>query len=407
MDRSDTGILIAGGGVPGLALAILLGRLGIPVTVADARPAAPLARTAPGGRTSALMRGSVNILKAAGGWNSAALFGEKLQTLRIIDDSRPGAPPVRVEFAASEIGMDHFGINMPNNIMRAALAEEAARMKTVTMIESALTGLEPGEGRIAARFENGITVTAALLVGADGRESTVRRLAGIECRTRDYGQRAITCLIDHTIPHANVSTEFHRPSGPFTLVPLPGNRSSVVWVDKEDRAKEFAALSPHAFERALTDRSGGLLGKIALASKPESVPLAAMRAKTLTGPRLALIAEAAHILHPLGAQGLNLSLRDAAALAETLADALRTGLDPGCAAILDRYERRRRPDIMERAAGTDSLNRMVSNKSGLIGNLRRFGLKTLDRTPPLRRLAMHHGMAPEEENSRLIRGEPL
>lgn len=401
-------ILICGGGVPGLTLGALLGQAGLCVVIADRFPAPTLENIKPDGRTAALMQGSLNILKATGAWPKAARFGEELRTLRIIDDHGFNAgEPVQVDFRAQEIHMDAFGVNMPNAPLRAALAETAGKIKTVRFIEAALEGYQTGAFGIAARFDNGQTVLSKLIVGADGRNSATRKIAGIGVREYDYKQQAITCLIDHTKPHDNISTEFHRPSGPFTLVPLPGRQSSVVWVDYDEQANSFMTLSQHAFERALQQRSQNILGEIALATPPQSWKLRTLKAKKMTAPRAALIAEAAHVLHPIGAQGLNLSLRDAAALAEVLVDAVRLGLDPGSEAVLAQYERQRRRDVWSRVIGTHGLNKIVSNNFGPARVLRKAGLKTLNNITPLKEFAMHQGLAPRMEDGRLIRGEAL
>lgn len=408
MTTSRTDILIIGGGVPGLTLASVLGQIGVSVIVADSYPPRPLAAVKPDGRTVALMEGSVNILKATGAWDLCADRGEPLKTMRIIDDSAGrAADPVQIAFSAYEIGMDAFGINMPNTALRAALGDTIKTVKSVRMLKAALETYEVGESGITARFDTGETVTAKLIVGADGRNSQVRHIAGIGARTRDYGQKAITCLIDHTKPHDNTSTEFHRPSGPFAIVPLPGLQSAIVWVEHDEQADRFMALSKHAFEHALQERTGNLMGTITLATSPHVWPLTFLKADRLTGPRSVLMAEAAHVISPMGAQGLNLSLRDAASLAENLADSLRLGLDPGSAAVLARYERQRRRDVASRVTGTDALTRMVSNDIGILRGLRRIGLKTLDAVTPLKTFAMHQGLAPQLENGRLARGDAL
>jgi 2-octaprenyl-6-methoxyphenol hydroxylase len=407
MSKERPDILICGAGAPGLTLALLLGRLGASVTLVE-RGALPSGRPGPAdGRTSALMQGSVNIVKATGGWDAAAPAGEPLKTLRIVDDSKGGSKTVSVDFGAGEIGLYAFGINMPNAALVAALAAQATKCKNIRILAPAtLSALEADAFGVTAAVD-GKKIRARLAVGADGRQSAVRDLSGIGVKTHAYGQRAITCLIGHSRPHNNVSTEFHRPSGPFTLVPLPGNRSSVVWVDFDAEAESFAALSRHAFTRALQDRSKGLLGEIELLSAPSSWPLFSLKADRLIAPRVALIAEAAHVLHPLGAQGLNLSLRDAAVLAETVADALRLGQDPGSEAVLNRYEARRRHDLLSRVVGTDSLNRLVSNDLSLLKSLRQAGLRTIGTVPPLKRFAMRQGLAPALDGCRLARGEAL
>lgn len=399
---TNTDILISGAGVPGLALAVLLGRIGVDVTVIDPVPPPALADIKPDGRTAALMDGSLNILRQAGIAEQVESHGGRLENLQIIDSG------VTTTFHARDIGLSAFGINIPNGVLQAALAEQASNIPTVRLDTTA--GLESADFDafgLTARLDNGTAYRARLLVGADGRRSPTRRIAGIAARTHDYGQMAITCLIDHTKPHEQTSTEFHRPSGPFTIVPMPGMRASIVWVDHTAPAEAFMRMDRHAFTQALQDRTVGLVGEVSLASAPAAWPLSSLRAKRLTAPRTALVAESAHVLHPLGAQGLNLSLRDIAVLAEILADGLRLGQDPGSQTLLDLYERRRRADIAGRVAGTDGLNRLVSNDLSLIRALRQTGLRTLDRIPPLKTMAMRQGLSPRIEDSRLMRGEAL
>ena len=405
-------ILIIGGGVPGLALAALLAPLGIKIALADRHKPPPLAEASLDGRTAALMQGSVNIVKATGAWDLAAPYGAALETLRIIDDSAGREEkPVQIEFEAPEIHLDAFGVNMPNGPLRAALGEIVAALDNVTLIEAGMETYSADDFKVHARFENGDEVSAKLIVGADGRNSPTRELAGIGVWERDYKQQAITCLIGHTKSHRHVSTEYHRPSGPFTLVPMPNNKdgfqSSVVWVDYAEEAARYIAMSKHAFERALQERSRGLLGQISLVTPPHSWPLKALKAKAMTAKRVALMAESAHVIHPMGAQGLNLSLRDTAALAEIIADAMRLGLDPGSKTVLDQYAARRRQDVLSRVIGTDGLNRMVSNNYGLTRRLRKLGLKTLEHVTPLREFTMQQGIAPMDQDGRLAKGEAL
>jgi 2-octaprenyl-6-methoxyphenol hydroxylase len=231
----------------------------------------------------------------------------------------------------------------------------------------------------------------------------VRELAGIECRIHDFGQKAITCLLKHTKPHDFVSTEFHRPAGPFTLVPLPDKNSSLVWVEKSEDADAFFKSDMRA---AIEEKSGGLLGAIELAAPAAAWPLQSLKAKSLIAPRVALMAEAAHVLHPVGAQGLNLSLRDAAALAETIADAMRLGQDPGSKAVLEEYARKRGADVMTRAVGTESLSHLMTSEFPLAKQVRRGGFRIVAGVPPLRHLAMQEGLAPGN-GSRLIAGGKL
>ena len=395
-------VLVSGGGVPGLVLALLLGDLGLRVTVIDPHPPAPADRIQPDGRTAALMASSVNILKSARLWADLQPHGAALETLRIIDGT------TRADFHAADIDQEFFGINMPNTLMRALLAARARDHRGVTLITPAtIESFTIDDLGVDAALTDGSSIRARMIVGADGRESVTRHIAGIECTARDYGQNAITLLIEHSRDHDNISTEFHRPGGPFTLVPLPGKMSSVVWVEYAADADQFMTLRLPDFEQAVQDRTETLLGKITLRTNPSAWPLKLMRAKSLTAPRLALVAEAAHILHPLGAQGLNLSLRDVATLAEEIADAARCGLDIGSRSVLDRYEFRRRADITTRSLGTDGLNRMVSNDLSILRLLRGAGLRTVEGLAPLRRFAMNEGITPGYDDSRLSRGLPL
>lgn len=406
MTRTEaTDILIVGGGIPGLTLAVLLARIGVAVTLVDAQSPAP---EKPGSRTSALMTGSVNILKAAGIGADIFSQGAIMTGLAIVDDSAHGKDPMKIMFEAADIGQDFFAINMPNYIVRNELLAIAQTLDKLRLHAPArLTDYDTDDHGVTARFDGAPAIKARLIVGADGRDSQTRQQAGIATWERDYGQSAITCVIDHTLPHRNISTEFHRPGGPFTLVPLPGNRSSVVWVDFTAQTEQFMRMSQSACRQALQDRSQGLLGEVTLASPLQCWPLKGLKAKTLTARRTALIAEAAHVLHPLGAQGLNLSLRDTAVLAEILADALRLGQDPGSRATLHAYETNRQRDVSLRVTGTDMLTRMVSNNLPFLRHARILGLKTLENITPLRDLIMREGMAPQDTGSRLAAGRGL
>ncbi|MBI4031538.1 MAG: FAD-dependent monooxygenase [Proteobacteria bacterium] len=390
-------VLICGAGAPGLTLALLLSKTGLnlSIVIIDPAPERVLLNAEADTRTVALMRGSAEILKAAGAWDACAAQGGRLETLQIIDDSRPGHDTIAVPFRADEIGQELFGINMPNNPLRAALTGKALQTKNIRLItEMELLSYEPDDFGITAQTSGG-AICAKLIVGADGRNSAVRQCAGIDAWERDYGQNAITCFIEHAKPHNGTSTEFHRPGGPFALVPLPGNSSSVVWTEKRDDAARLMKLRKNEFERALQECTNDLLGAIKLIKGPQSFPLIALKARRLTAPRMALAAEAAHVLHPLGAQGLNLSLRDVEALAAIIADAAELGLDYGSRAILNRYESRRRADVGSRLAVIDTLNRMVSNDAGALKTLRRAGLKAVGSVPFLKDFVMQQGMAPD------------
>lgn len=403
-----TDILIIGGGVPGLTLSLLLGNVGINVVLVDPAPLPQIKDIKADGRTAALMQGSLNILRRINVWDHCADISAPLQTLRIIDDKDRSHPePLLVDFKADEIGMDAFGYNIPITALRAHLAKALTDTKTIRFQQGLLDTLSFGDHAVSASLGDGTEITAKLVIGADGRNSAVRTLAGIDVWERDYGQSAITCLLSHTKSHENISTEFHRPSGPFTLVPMPNKQSSLVWVDKTDAVNEYMAMNKRAIVQAIQDRSRDMLGSIDLVTDPQSWPLKAVKAKEITGHRVALMAEAAHVLSPMGAQGLNLSLRDCAILAETIVDALRLGLDAGLKTNLRGYEAKRSFDINSRVIGSDGLTRMVSNDFGLLKTLRRAGLKTLSPHSPLKTFMMQQGLAPSAEDSRLMQGQAL
>jgi len=406
-DLITADIIVSGAGVAGLALAALLGRAGLKVCLIDAEKA-PQKDEKPSGRTAALLRGSINVLKSAGVWKDLENAATPLRTMRIIDDSRSPAPPVRVEFKATDIGHPEFGFNIPNAALRAALLKRIAEIPAVKHFNPArLQSYEVKGGSVIATLDNGQILRAPLIVGTDGRGSAVRAIAGIDAFERDYEQTAMTFLIEHTKTHDFTSSEFHRAGGPFTFVPMAGNTSSVVWVEKTEDAKNFLSLKKQEFERAVQDRSLGLLGTITLASPPQSWPLKYLAAKKLTHDRAVLAAEAAHVLSPIGAQGLNLSLRDVATLAETIVDAARLGEDIGASSILTRYERRRRADIGSHTTAIDGLNRVVANDLDFLKDLRRLGLKSLDTIPSLKNFVTHQGLAPAMDEGRILKGQSL
>lgn len=389
-------VAIAGAGLAGLTLAALLGRAGLSVVLCDKGPVPEaLSRVRPTGRTVALMRPSIGALEKTGAWQRCAASGGALRAMRLIDDSRAEIFPVaRVEFRANEVGLREFGVNMPNTVLRAALAESVAQTPGVRFLAGrGFDGFSVTETDVQVNLEESGHLRARLLVGADGALSAVRAAAGIAVKTHDYGQSALTCLISHDHSHENVSTEFHRPTGPFALVPLPGKMSSVVWVEPQERADEIMTLDSETFRQALERRSAGLLGGIRLETPPERWPIRRLRAHRLTAPRVALIAEAAHVMSPITAQGLNLSLRDVADLADTLISAARTGVDPGARAVLERYETCRMPDVRSRVMGTDAINRLVSTNKILPWLARQAGYRALEACGPLRRAAIRQGLA--------------
>jgi len=386
-------IIISGGGIAGLTLALLLGNEGMKVHLIDPAPPPKPGAIKPNGRTVALMQSSLDVLKASGVWDDIEPLATPLREMCIIDDSIKGHPPQRTDFPAADIGMEAFGANIPNGKLRSILFSHARASKNITLhTPDMLNSYKVDASNIEATLNSGKILRAPLIIGADGRNSAVRKMAGIKCRASDYKQSAITCLINHSRSHNNTSTEFHRTDGPLALVPLPGNQSSVVWVTRPDTADELLRLDKDSFTRALQGKTLDILGGITLETPPESWPLSSLKAERLTAPRCALVAEAAHVISPITAQGLNLSLRDVRALAETISDAHKLGLDYGSAATLNAYEKQRRLDITARVRGVNSLNAIVSSDIMALKTARRTGLKILDNVLPLKKIAMRTGL---------------
>lgn len=393
MERKSTDILIAGGGVAGLTAAAAFGTAGFDVTIVDPTP--PVTSSEATGadlRTTAFLQPAQQFLEAAGLWQRLAPFAAPLQIMRIVDAAAD--PHVIRDFDAADISDKPFGWNLPNWLLRR---EMVARLKDLPNVD-----FRPGTGfkNMLARdrtaivtLSDGSQLDAKLVIGADGRGSAVRNAAEIDVKTKRYGQKAITCAVTHDAPHNNVSTEIHRDGGPFTLVPLPDHDgkpcSAVVWMDHGPEAVRLSKLDQAAFEAAANDRSAGVYGPLTLVSKRSVWPIISQIADKITGPRVALVAEAAHVMPPIGAQGLNMSLRDLASLLE-LAQANPNAV--GDRQMLDAYARARHPDIKLRIAGIDALNRASISGGALAQDLRAKGIQMLYGLTPVRRKLMELGL---------------
>lgn len=379
-----------------MAAAAAFGTAGFSVICID--PAPPITeRDAVGAdlRSTAMLQPARQILQDAGVWNLLEEHAAPLQIMRIIDAGGPdGAPRATKDFNADEISDAPFGWNFPNWLLRRVLVERLAALETVVFRPgAAATSLFTRQAHAKIGLSTGETVTARLVIAADGRESAMRTAAGIDVRTRRYGQKALAFAVTHSIPHENVSTEIHRTGGPFTLVPLPDYEgkpsSAVVWMDESAAtlARESAAVEE--FEAEMTTRSCGVLGPLTLASARTVWPIISQHATRLTAQRVALIAEAAHVLPPIGAQGLNLSLKDVA----TLLDLARQKPETvGDEAMLDAYQSARYGDIQIRLNGIDLLNRISQARAPLARDVRAVGLDALYALPQVRRMLMQMGL---------------
>ncbi|MFN3258925.1 MAG: FAD-dependent oxidoreductase [Pikeienuella sp.] len=387
--NSETDILIVGGGVAGLTAAALFAASGRRVTLADRESAEAGMRDS---RTTAFLRPAVDLLEEAGVWPLLAAEIAPLETMRLIDaGGRENKAREIGDFVAAELGQPGFGWNVPNSAMRRALRERLSGLPEACILnEAALEALTVRRDCAIARLSTGETIRARLVIGADGRESAVRRLSGIHARRTEYGQKALVFTVAHEEPHRAVSTEIHRTGGPFTLVPMPdgpdGPRSSVVWMERSAEAERLLGLPEPEFEEAANGRSLGVLGRLRVVSHRAAWPMISLMAQRLTGPRVALVAEAAHVVPPIGAQGLNMSLGDLAALRAAMGEG-----DAGAPAALARYARRW-PELAARVAGVDALNRAAMAEAQPLRDLRRLGLGALIRVRPARRLAMKLGM---------------
>ncbi len=389
-------VAVIGGGPVGLVSAIALAAAGV-----DTLLIAPPAED--DHRTTALLAGSVTALATLGVWNACLPHAAPLVAIRIIDDTRRLLRAPEVMFAATEIGLDSFGHNIENRHLIAGLQRRAAELNIPRIAAAALAVASEPAGATIKLAER--SLRARLVVGADGQHSMCRAAAGIGTNRRSYPQTALTLNLAHLKPHHDVTTEFHTEHGPFTLVPLPGRRSSLICVLDPPGAAALFAMTDTELAIEIERRAHSLLGKVSIEPGRGLFPLAVETARTLARERIALVGEAAHVVPPIGAQGLNLGLRDAATLAEIVADAQRRGADIGSPAVLTRYDLQRRADVTSRTIAIDLLNRSLLTDFVPVHGARGLSLFLADRFAPLRRVLMREGVMPAASQPRLMRGE--
>jgi 2-octaprenyl-6-methoxyphenol hydroxylase len=393
---TTTEVAVIGGGPAGLVSAIALTSAGVETILVAPQPAEDH-------RTTALLAGSVTALTTLGVWPACLPNAAPLRAIRIIDATRRLFRAPEVAFAAAEIGLDAFGYNIENRHLIAALNAHATALNIPRLTTTALAVASDAAG-VSIKLVGG-AVRARLVIGADGQHSICRVAAGISTRRRAYPQSALTLNLAHGRPHRDSATEFHGESGPFTLVPLPGRRSSLVCVLDPARAAALAAMNDAELAVEIERRAHSLLGSMRVEPGRGVFPLAVETAHTLARERIALVGEAAHVVPPIGAQGLNLGLRDAATLAEIVADARRQNADVGAPAVLARYDAQRRADVTSRAIAIDLLNRSLLTDFLPLHGIRGLSLYLVDRIGPLRRALMREGVAPAASQPRLMRGE--
>jgi 2-octaprenyl-6-methoxyphenol hydroxylase len=398
---SVSAAIVVGGGPAGLTAAIALAEGGIETILVGKRPAKA------DNRTTALLAGSVTALETLGVWEFCAAEAAPLQVMRLVDDTGRLWRAPEVKFDAGEIGLEAFGYNIENRRLVAALEERSRALPNFRLIEDEVLSVEPAEDEVTLTLGGGETLRAPLIIGADGRRSRCREAAGIGVVEHKYRQAALTVCLKHSRQHHEISTEFHTQNGPFTLVPLPGRRSSLVWVLDPAQADAIAALDDPALSDEIERAAHSILGKIEVEPGRGLYPLSVAIASRFAGNRIALVGEAAHVLPPIGAQGLNLGLRDAATIGELAVFAQRGGHDIGGADVLARYDRVRRTDIDSRTLAIDLLNRSLLTDFLLVQGMRGLGLYMIDQIGPLRRAVMREGVAPHAAQPRLMRGEAL
>ncbi|UCH74947.1 MAG: UbiH/UbiF/VisC/COQ6 family ubiquinone biosynthesis hydroxylase [Rhodospirillales bacterium] len=405
----ETEVLILGGGMVGMTLANALAGAGVATLVVDSAPSDSLLEAGYDGRASAIAHGSAQVFRGIGLWPLVESEAGPIVDIRVADGTVAAGPSTLfLHYDHRAVGDQPFGYMIENRVIRRALFEQAATLPPLRRIAPArVASLTREPGGTAARLEDGRQIRCRLVVGAEGRASPSRSEAGIAVTRLPYDQTAIVCTVRHERDHRGVAVEYFLPSGPFAMLPLTGRRMNIVWTERPALAERYLALDDAAFLDELGRRFGAWLGALALVGPRFSYPLALQHAARYTDRRLALVGDAAHAIHPIAGQGLNLGLRDVAALAQAIIDARRLGLDIGGADVLGRYERWRRFDSVLLAAVTDGLNRLFSNDIPPLRLARDLGLATVDRIPPLKRFFMRHAMGVVGDLPRLVRGEAL
>ncbi len=401
----QTDIVICGGGMVGLTLGLAAAQGGLGVAVVDTLSPEKALDAGFDGRVSALAYSSVRMLTALGVWPHMAGQAQPITEI-LVTDGKPDAPasPFSLHFDSAEVGAPSLGHIVENRHIRAALY--AAIPANLSYIAPAgVTALEQAPGHVIVHLSTGEKIRSALAVAADGRDSKLRGQQGIGVVGWSYPQTGIVATVAHERPHNGVAYEHFLPSGPFAILPMTQNRSSLVWTEARSKAPAMMALGEDEFNAEVARRFGSHLGATKVVGGRWSYPLSFHLARDFVRPRFALAGDCAHGIHPIAGQGLNLGLKDAAALVETLLDAARLGRDIGALDTLKRYERWRRFDSLAMAASTDALNRLFSNDIAPLRHLRDLGLGIVDSIGPARRFFMRHAGGDIGKLPKLLKGE--
>lgn len=397
-------LLVLGGGLTGLTLAVAAGGAGVRTALVEAADYAELLSAPYDGRVMAIARGSRLLLDAIGVFPAITPEAEPIRDI-VVEEGGVG---VRVNYESLELDGQPLGWIAETRVIRRALFERLQELSDVDLFApAAVAEIERDPFRVRLQLADGRVLEAPLLALCEGRHSKTRARLGIDAWSRDYGQTGIVCTLLHEKPHRGVAIERFFPDGPFAVLPMTGNRSSIVWALEREKAEAVMALPPDDFLAEVAERFGDHLGEIGLEGPRWSYPLVLVISDRYTDRRVALVGDAARGIHPIAGQGWNLALRDVAAIAEIVVDRLRLGLDPGDAAALSDYEAWRSFDGLVLVAVTDGIDRLFANDLPPLKLARNLGLWMVERTPPLKRFFMRHAMGLVGELPRLMRGEPL
>ena len=405
----ETEVLLIGGGMAGMTLGNALAGAGVATVVVDSSPPEGLLDAGYDGRASAIAWGSAQVFKGIGLWPYLGSEAGPILDIRVADGTIERGPSMLfLHYDHTDIGDEPFGYMIENRATRRGLFAQAKGLEALELLAPArVATLDRSAAGVEAELEDGTRIRARLAVGAEGRQSPTRESAGIAVSHLDYNQTAIVCTVAHEYEHNGVAVEYFLPSGPFAMLPMTDRRMNIVWTERSEQTPGFMALDDSAFLAELRLRFGDWLGEIELTGPRFAYPLSLQHAARYTDRRLALIGDAAHGIHPIAGQGLNLGLRDVAALAEAIMDTRRLGLDIGGSDVLRRYERWRRFDTVLLAGVTDALNRLFSNDIAPVRLARDFGLAAVDRLPPLKKFLMRHAMGAVGDLPRLVKGDAL
>ncbi len=392
VQQAEADIIVVGAGPAGLAAGLAIGQTGYEV-ICTGPPFRPTDT-----RTTALLQPSIDLLEQIGVWDACRPHAAPLSVLRIIDDTGRLFRAPDAAFDSAELGERPFGYNIPNQALVKALHAALAEREGVTFLPSnGVTEVAPGDDGVTLTLSEGGTLAARLVAGADGRNSLCRRAAGIKARSWNYPQTAIACNFAHTRAHDDTCIELHRASGPLTAVPLPDGKSSLVWVETPEEAQRLMALDEAAFARELERGLHFALGRVSQIGPRGAFPLSGLEAREFAANRIALVGEAAHVVPPIGAQGLNLGYRDVAALRRIVSQMRAAGGDPGGDDAMRDYNAARRGDVMTRTFAADLLNRTLYSGFAPFQLARGAGLHLVNTVGPLRRLLMREGITPALE----------